>query len=165
MRFLHTSDWHVGRTLRGRSRLEEHEAIRTEVLDIAVREQIDCLLLTGDLFDSQVPSPDSERLVYNLFAELLARGIAAVVIGGNHDHPKRLAAVRQLLDPLRIYIRPEPAAPADGGVIRFSKNDETANIAVLPFVSEKKIVDVCQMMGPEETWYAAYDERIGQMCV
>ena len=165
MRFLHTSDWHVGRTLRGRSRLEEHEAIRTEVLDIAVREQIDCLLLTGDLFDSQVPSPDSERLVYNLFAELLARGIAAVVIGGNHDHPKRLAAVRQLLDPLRIYIRPEPAAPADGGVIHFSKNNETANIAVLPFVSEKKIVDVCQMMGPEETWYAAYEERIGQMCV
>ena len=165
MRFLHTSDWHVGRTLRGRSRLEEHEAIRTEVLDIAVRERTDCVLLTGDLFDSQVPSPDSERLVYNLFAELLARGIAAVVIGGNHDHPKRLAAVRQLLDPLRIYIRPEPAAPADGGVIHFSKNNETANIAVLPFVSEKKIVDVCQMMGPEETWYAAYEERIGQMCV
>jgi exonuclease SbcD len=135
------------------------------VLDIAVREKIDCLLLTGDLFDSQVPSPDSERLVYNLFAELLARGIAAVVIGGNHDHPKRLAAVRQLLDPLRIYIRPEPAAPDDGGVIHFSKNNETANIAVLPFVSEKKIVDVCQMMGPEETWYAAYEERIGQMCV
>jgi exonuclease SbcD len=165
MRFLHTSDWHVGRTLRGRSRLEEHEAIRTEVLDIAVREKTDCLLLTGDLFDSQVPSPDSERLVYNLFAELLARRIAAVVIGGNHDHPKRLAALRQLLDPLRIYIRPEPAAPTDGGVIHFSKNNETANIAVLPFVSERKIVDVCQMMGPEETWYAAYQERIGQMCV
>lgn len=164
MRFLHTSDWHVGRTLRGRSRLEEHEAVRTEVLDIAVRERADCLLLTGDLFDSQVPSPDSERLVYNLFAELLAKGIAAVVIGGNHDHPKRLAAVRQLLDPLGIYIRPEPAAPSDGGVIEFKKTDETAKIAVLPFVSEKKIVDVCQMMGPEETWYAAYEERIGQMC-
>jgi exonuclease SbcD len=165
MRFLHTSDWHVGRTLRGRSRLEEHEAVRTEVLDIAVRERIDCLLLTGDLFDSQVPSPDSERLVYNFFAELLAKGIAAVVIGGNHDHPKRLAAVRQLLDPLGIYVRPEPTAPIDGGVIRFSRNNEMANIAVLPFVSEKKIVDVCQMMGPEETWYSAYEERIGQMCV
>jgi len=54
----HTSDWHAGRTLRGRSRLEEHEAVRTEVLDIAVREIIDCVLLTGDLFDSQAPSPD-----------------------------------------------------------------------------------------------------------
>jgi exonuclease SbcD len=164
MRFLHTSDWHVGRSLRGRSRLEEQDAVSAEVLDIAVREKTDCVLLTGDLFDSQVPSPDSERLVYSFFAELLARGIAAVVIGGNHDHPKRLAAVRQLLDPLRIYIRPEPAGPAGGGVIHISKNDETANIAVLPFVSERKIVDVCQMMGPEETWYAAYEERIGQMC-
>ena len=54
----HTSDWHAGRTLRGRSRLEEHEAVRTEVLDIAVREIIDCALLTGDLFDSKAPSPD-----------------------------------------------------------------------------------------------------------
>jgi DNA repair protein SbcD/Mre11 len=164
MRFLHTSDWHVGRTLRGQSRLAEQESVCVEILDIASREQIDCLLLTGDLFDSQVPTPDSERLVYQLFAELLARGIAAVVIGGNHDHPKRLAALRQLLDPLQIYIRPEPASPTAGGVIDFRKNGEAAKIAVLPFVTEKKIVDICQMMAPEENWYAAYEERIGQMC-
>lgn len=150
--------------LRGRSRLEEQEAIRSEIVDIARRERIDCILVTGDIFDSQVPSPEVERIVYNFFADLLAAGIAAVVIGGNHDHPKRLAALRQLLDPLKIYIRPEPSAPSAGGVIEFVKNGETANIAALPFVSEKKIVDVCQMMAPEHTWYQAYEERIGQMC-
>src|SRR5437868_6661803 len=126
MRFLHTSDWHVGRTLRGQSRLGEQEDVCAEILDIATRERTECVLVTGDLFDSQVPTPDSERLVYKLFAELLARGISGVVIGGNHDHPKRLAALRQLLDPLGIYVRPEPAAPNDGGVVGFTKNGETA---------------------------------------
>jgi exonuclease SbcD len=164
MRFLHTSDWHVGKMLRGRSRLEEHEAVRTEILDIARRERIDCLFVTGDIFDSQIPAPDVERLVYNFFAELVGAGVAAVVIGGNHDHPKRLAALRQLLDPMRIYVRAEPAAPSSGGVIDFRKDGEQARIAVLPFVSEKRIVDVCLMMGPEDTWYKAYEERVGQMC-
>lgn len=164
MRFLHTSDWHVGKMLRGHSRLDEQEAVRSEILDIARRERVDCMLITGDIFDSQVPSPDVERLVYNFFADLLGAGIAAVVIGGNHDHPKRLAALRQLLDPLRIYIRPEPSAPSSGGVIEFAKNGEIANIAVLPFVTEKKIIDVCQMMAPEHSWYQAYEERVGQMC-
>jgi len=164
MRLLHTSDWHVGKMLRGRSRLEEQEAVRSEILDIARRERVDCVFVTGDIFDSQVPSPDVERLVYNFFADLLGAGIAAVIIGGNHDHPKRLAALRQLLDPLKIYIRPEPSAPSDGGVIEFAKNGEKATIAVLPFVPEKKIVDVCQMMAPEHTWYQAYEERVGQMC-
>jgi exonuclease SbcD len=52
LRFLHTSDWHVGKMLRGRSRLEEHEAVHAEIIDIGVREKVDCVLVTGDLFDS-----------------------------------------------------------------------------------------------------------------
>lgn len=163
MRFLHTSDWHVGKTLRGRSRIDEHEAIRSEIMEIAVREEIDCLLVSGDIFDSYAPSPEAERLVYNFFAELLARKIPAVVIGGNHDHPRRLAAIRQLLDHLDIYIRPEPAAPREGGVIDLRIGGELAKIAVLPFVPERKIVDVCQMMAPEENWYAEYADSVARM--
>ncbi len=164
MRFLHTSDWHVGKPLRGRSRLDEQEAVKHQILDIVRDEKVGCVLVSGDIFDSQAPSPDAERLVYNFFAELLARDIPAVVIGGNHDHPKRLAALRQLLDQLKIYIRPEPARPDSGGVIELTKDGEQARIAVLPFVPEKKIVDICKMMAPEDTWYAEYAERISQMC-
>ena len=150
--------------LRGRSRLEEHEAVHGEIIEIAVREHADCVLVTGDLFDSYAPSADAERLVYNFFAELVSRGISAVVIGGNHDHPKRLAAIRQLVGRLGIYIRPEPVPLNSGGIVELRKQGQLAKIAVLPFVSEKKIVDVCRMMGPEDTWYAEYAERIGQMC-
>jgi exonuclease SbcD len=164
MRFLHTSDWHVGKMLRGRSRLDEHESVHSEIMQIAIREQVDCVFMTGDLFDSYAPSPDAERLVYNFFAELVSRGIVAVVIGGNHDHPKRLAAVRQLVDRLGIYVRPEPISPKSGGIVEVRKEGQLARIAVLPFVPEKKIVDVCRMMEPERTWYSEYAECVGQMC-
>jgi len=164
MRFLHTSDWHVGKMLRGRSRLDEHESVHSEIMQIAIREQVDCVFVTGDLFDSYAPSPDAERLVYNFLAELVSRGISAVVIGGNHDHPKRLAAVRQLVDRLGIYVRPEPISPKSGGIVELPKEGELVRIAVLPFVPEKKIVDVCRMMEPERTWYSEYAECVGQMC-
>jgi exonuclease SbcD len=164
MRLLHTSDWHVGKTLRGRPRGDEHEAVIQEILQIAVREKVDCLLLSGDIFDSYAPSPEAERLVYSFLAELLGRGIAATVIAGNHDHPKRLEALRLLLDPLRVYVRSEPAPPDKGGVVNLKVNGEEARIAVLPFVPERKVVDACLMMAPEENWYAAYAERVAQMC-
>jgi exonuclease SbcD len=161
MRFLHTSDWHIGKPLRGRSRLDEQEAVAAEILEIVRRERVDALLFSGDLFDSQAPSPEAERLVYHFFAELVARGVAAVVIGGNHDHPRRLAALRELLDPLRLYVRP---LPERSGVIELVRDGERARIAALPFVPEKKIVDICRLLQPEDTWYAEYADNIGRMC-
>jgi exonuclease SbcD len=161
MRFLHTSDWHIGKPLRGRSRLEEQEAVAAEILDIVRRERVEVLLFSGDLFDSQAPSPEAERVVYHFFAELVARGVAAVVIGGNHDHPRRLAALRELLDPLRLYVRHQPER---SGVIEITRDGERARIAALPFVPEKKIVDICRLLQPEDTWYAEYADNVGRMC-
>lgn len=164
MRFLHTSDWHLGKTLKGRSRSDEHESALTEVLDIAKREKIDCMLITGDMFDSHAPPPEAERLAFEFFSELHRSHIAAVVIGGNHDHPKRLAAIRDILGLLQIHIRPEPVRPADGGVVTIEKNGESARVAVLPFVSIGKVEDAAKLMGPEIERYQAYAERIGGMC-
>jgi exonuclease SbcD len=70
MRFLHTSDWHLGKMLKGRSRDGEHEAALTEILDIARREKVDCLLVSGDVFDSQSPPPEAERIAFKFFSEL-----------------------------------------------------------------------------------------------
>jgi len=164
VKFLHTADWHLGKPLKGRSRLSEQEQVLAEILDLARRESVDCLLVSGDLFDSYIPPPEAERLVFNFLAELVGRGIAAVIIGGNHDHPKRLAALRQLLDPLRVYIRPEPARPQDGGVLELGRDGEIARIAVLPFVPERKVVDFSKLLGPEEGWHEQYGDRVSRMC-
>src|SRR5262245_26860022 len=100
MRFLHTADWHVGKTLRGRSRLDEFAAVLDEVRAIAVESRVDAVLIGGDVFDSPVPPPEAEKLVYDFLARLVPEGIACVLIAGNHDHPKKLAALRGLLEGL-----------------------------------------------------------------
>jgi DNA repair protein SbcD/Mre11 len=165
MRFLHTGDWHVGKMLKGRSRQDEHEAVLAEIADIARRERVDVLLIGGDTFESVAPTPEAERLVYATLAECVGAEIAVVLIGGNHDHPRRLAALTRLLDRLSIFIRPEPCRPADGGVIELPSRDrsEVARIAVLPFVQEPRIVDACRLFDPEEQWYQAYADRVARM--
>jgi DNA repair protein SbcD/Mre11 len=164
MRFLHTSDWHLGKNLRGRSRAEEHESALSEILDIVKHERIDCVLITGDIFDSQSPPPDAERLAFNFFSRLRELGSSGVVIAGNHDHPKRLAAVQDILSLLGIYIRPNPARPSQGGLIEIEKNGEKARVAVLPFLTAGKIEDATALMAPEEKRYQAYSDRVGVIC-
>ena len=79
MRFLHTADWHVGKPLRGRSRLDEYAAALDEVGRIAVESKVDAVLIAGDIFDSPSPPAEAEKLVYDFLARLLPEGIAAVL--------------------------------------------------------------------------------------
>ncbi|HSD67081.1 MAG TPA: exonuclease SbcCD subunit D [Vicinamibacteria bacterium] len=165
MRFLHTADWHVGKPLRGRSRLDEHAKALEQVAAIAVERQVDAVLVAGDLFDSPAPPPEVEKLVYDFFARLLPERIASVVIAGNHDHPRKLAALASLLERLRIHVRPEVRPPGEGGVVRLASRDgrEEAAVAVLPFVPERRVVDACTVMDAEHKWYEAYARRIEQI--
>ena len=165
MRFLHTADWHVGKPLRGRSRMEEYAAALEEVGRLAVEARVDAVLVAGDIFDSPAPPPEAEKLVYDFLARLLPEGLAAVVIAGNHDHPKKLGALASLLEGLRIHVRSEVRPPGQGGVVSVPSRDgsEEARVAVLPFVPERKVVDACTVMDPEHTWFDDYSERLEQI--
>ncbi|HET8643879.1 MAG TPA: exonuclease SbcCD subunit D [Vicinamibacteria bacterium] len=165
MRFLHTGDWHIGKTLRARSRTDEFAAALDEVARIAIDARVDAVLVAGDVFDSPAPPPEAERLVYDFLARLLPERIACVIIAGNHDHPRKLGALARLLEGLRIHVRPEVRPPAQGGVVELASRDgrEQARVAVLPFVPERKVVDACQILEPEYSWYEQYGARIEQM--
>ncbi len=165
MRFLHTADWHIGKPLRGRSRTDEYGAALEEVARTAVEGRVDAVLIAGDVFDSPAPPPEAEKLVYDFLARLIPERISCVVIAGNHDHPKKLAALSRLLEGLGIHVRAEVRPPSEGGVVALRSRDgrEEARVAVLPFVPERKIVDACEVMGPEHTWYEAYAARIEQI--
>jgi DNA repair protein SbcD/Mre11 len=165
VRFLHTADWHVGKPLRGRSRMEEYAKALEQVAGIAVEGGVDAVLVAGDVFDSPAPPPEAEKLVYDFLARLLPHRIACVVIAGNHDHPKRLGALAGLLEGLRIHVRSEVRPPGDGGVVRVASRDgsEEAAIGVLPFVPERRVVDACAVMDAEHTWFEAYAGRIEQI--
>jgi exonuclease SbcD len=165
MRFLHTADWHVGKPLRGRGRMEEFAAALEEVHRIALEARVDAVLVAGDVFDSPAPPPEAEKLVYDFLARLLPERIACVVIAGNHDHPKKLGALARLLEGLRIHVRSEVRPPSQGGVVSVPSRDgkQEARIAVLPFVPERKVVDACQVMEAEHAWYEEYARRVEQI--
>ena len=74
MRILHTSDWHVGKTIRGESRLAEHVAVLAEIAEIAAAEAVDLILVAGDLYESAAPSAEAEAVVHRRRSSTLRDG-------------------------------------------------------------------------------------------
>ena len=149
LKILHTADWHVGKMLRGRSRAEEHRAVLSEIVAVAEREAIDLVLVAGDQFDRAVPTPESERIVYDALLQL-ARIAHVVVIAGNHDNPKRLDALRELLKLANVTTAAFVLPPARDGVLQHTtKSGETAYIALFPFQSKRGIVKVEALMADD----------------
>lgn len=98
MKLLHTSDWHLGRTLYGRKRYAEFEAFLAWLLVTIEQEQVEVLLIAGDLFDTTTPSNRAQELYYNFLCSVAASSCRhVVIIGGNHDSPSFLAVPAQLL--------------------------------------------------------------------
>lgn len=166
MKILHTSDWHVGRTLRGRSRADEHRAVLSEITGIAADESVDVVLVCGDLFDTAAPTAEAETIVYRALLELATTGATVVVIAGNHDSARRLQAVEPLLELGRVVVRPLFAPPDAGGVVRVPSRDgsETAQIAVLPFLSQRHVVKADTLMAFDSSDISlSYDERVRKL--
>lgn len=93
MKILHTSDWHLGKRLDDFSRLEEQEAVLQEICEIADNEQVDAVLVAGDLFDTYNPPTEAVDLLYKTLKRLTNNGRRPVVaIAGNHDSPDRIEA-------------------------------------------------------------------------
>jgi exonuclease SbcD len=106
MRLLHTSDWHLGHTLHDVPRDHEHERFLRWLGDTLVEEQVDALLVTGDVFDTANPPASAQARWYEFLAEARQRrpDLDVVVIGGNHDSAARLDAPTPLLRALRIHV-------------------------------------------------------------
>lgn len=106
MRILHTADWHLGRTLRGVSLLEDQVHILDQVFEAIVAQNIDVLIVAGDVYDKASPAEPAVKL-YSDFIERVYEqtDVAIVVIAGNHDSGQRLGAVTKLFDKTRILIR------------------------------------------------------------
>ena len=141
MKLLHTSDWHVGRTIRGGSRALEHTEVLAEIAQIAESEEVDLVIVAGDLFDSTAPSAEAEAIVYRALLNLAQTGAQVAVIAGNHDNPRRLQAVAPLLQLGQVHLVAHPALPEDGGVVELRARDGAwIRLAMLPFVSKRGIV-------------------------
>ena len=98
MKILHTADLHLGKKLNKASRLDEQCAVIKELSELADTEDIDVILIAGDIFDTSVPTSDAERVFYRSMLTLAERGRAVVALAGNHDDERRLCAAKPLAD-------------------------------------------------------------------
>lgn len=106
MKIVHTSDWHLGHTLRDLPREEEHAAFLAWLLDLLEAEQADALLVAGDVFETSNPSASAQRMFFAFLAEARRRLplLDVVVIGGNHDSAARLDAWAVALEALDVKV-------------------------------------------------------------
>ena len=106
MKFLHTSDWHIGRTLNGFSLLEEQKYAFEQILSLAKQNQVDGIIIAGDLYDRAVPSAESVITFNQMLREMnIIEKFPIYMISGNHDGAKRLSYAKDWLDYNNLHLR------------------------------------------------------------
>ncbi len=161
MRILHTADWHLGKTLEGRSRLDEQAQFLDELYQIVKDEHIDVIVMAGDAFDTVNPPARAEQLFYESLSALSDKGKRqVVVISGNHDNPDRLSAASPLTNDQGIHLIGYPT----NDIIRVDvpSADERLSIAALAYPSEARLNEVLAETFEEKLLRDHYNLKIQQ---
>ncbi len=181
MRILHTSDWHLGRSLEQVSRIPEQREFIDWLCRTVEEREIDLVLIAGDVYDTYNPSAAAEELFYDAMDRLNDKGRrAVVVIAGNHDNPERLCAASPLAYKNGIILLGYPGSDAgeyktgaDG--IRLADSGpgwlelcipgcgHHAVIITMPYPSEARLEEVLAREADESVLQKAYSERIGSI--
>ncbi len=148
MKILHTADWHVGKILKNQPRFDEHRAVLADLVRVARDEDVDVVIVAGDLFETSTPGPEAQGLVLKTLLALKENGRQVVVLAGNHDNRDLVDKVyRQVLGELGVHVVGLPKRPDAGGAISLrTKDNEAANVAVLPFVSYRHAVRAAEVL-------------------
>lgn len=153
MKILHTSDWHVGKRLKNKERLNEQAEVLDEICEIAQREEVELVLIAGDVFDTYTPSAEAEQLFFEKVKKIAGEHRAVLAISGNHDDGVRLCAVSPFSEEQGVYIvgnsrasipvkRTQravfPVQSGKGFVVFENQRGEKAFIATLPYPNEAR---------------------------
>ncbi len=166
MKILHTSDWHVGKVLKGRDRYDEHVAVLASIARMARDENVDLVLVAGDLFETAAPTAKSQGLVMRTLLALREDGREVVVIAGNHDNQSLIEAVyRPVLGEIGMHVLGLPKRPAAGGTISLRTRDGAdVQVAALPFLSHRYAVRAAEVIFHEFAEHALdYAQRVAEI--
>lgn len=177
MRFIHTSDWHIGKNLEGHSRLEEQEKFCNDFIKIVETNNIDMVIIAGDVYDTSNPPAGAETLFYKTICKLADNGNRCVlVIAGNHDNPERLSAITPLTKEQGIIILGYPLSSttklkyngyeiveAKEGYMKLDIKGEKVCVITLPYPSEKRLNDAIRGVESEEELQKTYSSKIGDI--
>jgi DNA repair protein SbcD/Mre11 len=157
MKLLHTSDWHLGKSLYGVSRHSDHEAVLDEIARYAEDTRPDLVLHTGDIFDGFRPGYEEMHLAVDTLRRL--REVAPVVIlRGNHDSVPLFKLLHKLLNDDRFVFVDQARLPEHGGILNFpTTRGERIRVAPLPFVHQNRLVETFE---DSRSWTGQYTKRI-----
>jgi len=154
MRFLHTSDWHLGRSFHGASLLEEQAAALARMVELAREGEVDAVLIAGDIYDRAIPPAEAVRLFNDTLVELRGTGAVVVAIAGNHDSHVRVSVYDPLLSAFGVSIRGD-VRRAERPVIVIPKRGG-APVAIYPLPYLDPSVDGPALAGTEWERAAAH---------
>ncbi len=142
MKVLHTSDWHIGRTLYGRKRYEEFGAFLTWLAETIQQNGIDALLVAGDIFDTSAPSNRAQELYYRFLCRVAASCCRhVVVVAGNHDSPSFLNAPKELLKALDVHVVGSSTESLEDEVLVLRNEQDAPELIVcaVPYLRDRDI--------------------------
>jgi exonuclease SbcD len=160
MRLLHTSDWHVGRSLHGTDLLREQEAVLSGLARVVADEGVDVVLVAGDVYDRAVPSADAQAVLDRVVGRLRRAGAEVVLTPGNHDSARRLGTFSGLLAAAGLHVR-TTTAELDEPVLLGDEHGEVA-VYCLPYLEPEIARDELGLTGARshEAVLAAAMERV-----
>lgn len=143
MKIIHTSDWHIGRPLFEYSLLEDQADYLSQLCSFAESEQVDAVIVAGDLYNRASPSGQAVELLDSILERLVLRDhIPVLAIAGNHDSPERLSFGGRLLEREGLTIAAQPELPLKRVTLR--KGDEAVHVTLLPFFSPQKVRELTE---------------------
>lgn len=157
MKILHTSDLHIGKYIGTYDLKEDTEYVLNQVVDTAIRERIEVVLISGDVFDRPNPSEEAIKMYVSFLKQLLDKNIKVIAISGNHDSGIRLSAYKEILGK-GYFVEGEFNSP----MRKVSLNDEygPVNFYMLPFFTPFIVKSNLKLEKGLENYDLAMDEII-----
>lgn len=139
MKILHTADWHIGKLLYKQSLDEEFDLFIKWLIELVKKEDIDAILISGDVFDLANPSNASRRVYYSALKELSQLKLKVIVTGGNHDSIHQLQASADILSLLDIVIVGGLPEDINECIIPLDIRNEQVIIGAIPYIRDKDV--------------------------
>lgn len=149
MRILHTSDWHLGQVFKNQNRYEEHQLFLDWTLDLLAREDYDCLIIAGDVFDVGNPPTEATKQYFNFLVRASQTSLKQiVVIAGNHDFASTIEAPRELLDSIDIRVVGTLGQELQDSIVHIQDSEaQEAKVFCAPYLRAGDL----QALGEDET--------------
>ncbi len=175
MRVLHTADWHLGKSLEKRSRIDEQREFLNDFVGIVEENNIDLVIIAGDVYDTSNPPAIAEKIFYDTLKRISKNGERLIlIIAGNHDNPERLVASSPLAREHGIIMVGTLKTVVDigdygrhkvlnsgEGFVEIEMNGEKAVILTVPYLSEKRLNEVLYRdMDDDEERLKSYSDRV-----